>query len=135
MSKRRKAREAALQILYGIDLTDTRPGAAVAAFERYLSEHDPEPFTKTLVLGVCENKGELDEVIRGASHRWRLERMPRVDRNILRLGTFELKHLEDVPRRVTINEMIELAKRFGGEQSSGFVNGVLDKIAQELQKG
>ncbi len=98
------------------------------------SSPDAREFTDTLVRGFGERQEEIDATIRGVSHHWRIERMTRVDRNILRLATCELLLMKDVPRRVTLNEAIELAKRFGSEGSAGFVNGVLDRIATELNK-
>jgi len=93
-----------------------------------------EDFANQLVQGYADNAELIDRTIRNVSQHWRLERMARVDRNILRLGTYELMYLGDVPRRVTLNEAVELAKRFGSEGSAGFVNGVLDRIATDLQK-
>ena len=95
---------------------------------------DVQRFAESLVRGVDEHQGRIDETIRAVSHHWRLERMMRVDRNILRLATYELLERSDIPRRVTLNEAIELAKRFGAEGSPGFVNGVLDRIATDLGK-
>jgi N utilization substance protein B len=84
------------------------------------------------VRGVLDRREELDETIRIASDNWRIERMTRVDRNVLRLGTWELKHRTDVPRAVILDEAIELAKRYGSEESGAFVNGVLNQIADNL---
>ena len=77
---------------------------------------------------------EIDKLIEEHSHNWRLERMQRIDRNVLRIGVFELKQLPDIPRKVTINEAIELAKMFGTEDSAAFINGVLDRIAIAVNK-
>ena len=82
--------------------------------------------------GVLEEREGLDETIRTASENWRIERMTRVDRNVLRLGTWELKHRPDVPRAVILDEAIELAKRYGSEESGAFVNGVLNQVAENL---
>ena len=95
---------------------------------------DARALAESLVRGFEDRRDEVDEAIRAASHHWRLERMARVDRNILRLATSELLVQPDIPRRVTLNEAIELAKRFGAEGSPGFVNGILDRIATELGK-
>jgi len=83
-----------------------------------------------VVRGVVERKGEIDRMIAGASEHWRLERMDRVDRNILRMGVFEIVYCDDIPYKVAINEAIELGKRFGSEDSGGFINGILDRIAK-----
>jgi N utilization substance protein B len=78
--------------------------------------------------------GEIDALLDETSHHWRVERMQRIDRNVLRLGVFELVHLADIPRRVTINEAVELGKAFGNEDSSAFINGLLDRIANQIGK-
>lgn len=95
---------------------------------------DSAQFANDLVRGFGARAGEVDEVIKKSSQNWRLERMSRVDRNVLRLGVYELLALSDVPRKVTLNEAIELAKKFGAEGSASFVNGVLDRIAGDLGK-
>lgn len=135
MGVRRKGREAALQILYAVDVSSLAVADAIADFWRFLGvDEDGREFADALVRGTVAELARIDEIIRGVSQHWRLERMSWVDRNILRLGTYELLCLPDVPRRVTLNEAVELAKRFGTEGSPGFVNGVLDKIAQDLGK-
>ena len=99
----------------------------------------PEPseeqeFANQIVQTYAERQEEVDGLIRSSSHHWRLERMPIVDRNVLRVAIVELQHMTDIPKRVTLNEAVELAKRFGSEGSGAFVNGVLDRIATELGK-
>jgi transcription antitermination protein NusB len=132
---RRKAREAALQVLYQIDLSGEDAERAIALFAEYLAQAEElEPFATELVRGCAAQREAIDAKIREVSRHWRLERMARVDRNVLRLATFELLFMADVPKRVTLNEAVELAKRFGDEDSSSFVNGVLDRIASELDK-
>jgi N utilization substance protein B len=86
------------------------------------------------VLGVHQKRADLDQRIETNSTNWRVDRMARVDRNVLRLAVFELLHRDDVPKRVVLNEAIELAKTFGSEDSSAFVNGILDKIAQGVAR-
>jgi transcription antitermination protein NusB len=138
---RRRARECALQVLYSLDLN---PGwsvdQALAGFWRDFSPEleedksvDPQvvEFADKLVRGTVGHQADLDRIIQGASKNWRLERMARVDRNILRLATYELHHEPDVPAKVVINEAIEVAKRFGTAESPAFVNGLLDRISQE----
>ena len=135
MGTRRKGREAALQMLYQMDVAGVSAEQAVALFWLHLGgTRDGEEFANALVYGFGREALRVDETIRKVSQHWRLERMARVDRNILRLGTYEIIALADVPRRVTINEAVELAKRFGNEASAGFVNGVLDKIASDAGK-
>ena len=132
---RRKAREAALQVLYQMDLTGQTAERALSLYWAHLGVGSgARDFAETLVRGYAAHGDEVDARIRDVSHHWRLERMARVDRNILRLGTCELMQMDDVPRRVTLNEAVELAKRFGRDGSPSFVNGVLDRIASELGK-
>lgn len=97
-------------------------------------EREGADFANAIVRGYEAEQERVDELIRRVSHHWRLERMTRVDRNILRLGVYEFLAWPEIPRRVTLNEAIELAKRFGTETSSSFVNGVLDRIGTDLQK-
>lgn len=135
MGARRRGREAALQILFAVDATgDTFERALREYFQYLASAADGREFAELLVEGYAARADEVDAVIRKVSEHWRLERMPRVDRNVLRLGAYELMYMKDVPRRVTLNEAVELAKRYGGEGSPGFVNGVLDRIASEVEK-
>jgi N utilization substance protein B len=89
---------------------------------------------QTCALPICQHQTALDALIEQHSQNWRIERMQRVDRNVLRLGVFELQHRVDIPRKVTINEAIELAKLFGTEDSAAFINGVLDRIAIAVNK-
>ena len=117
-------------MLYQLDLC----GLDAAAVTRLYWDHlgvaaERDEFANELVVGCAKAQEQLDAKIRSVSKHWRLERMARVDRNIIRLATFELMHLPEIPRRVTLNEAVELAKRFGTGESSAFVNGVLDRIA------
>ena len=135
MGSRRRGREAALQMLYQIDVSGVSPEQAVQSYWAYLcSSREGEEFANRLVRGWAAQREAIDARIRDVSQHWRLERMGWVDRNILRIATYELAALDDVPRRVTLNEAVELAKRFGSEGSAGFVNGVLDRIASDLGK-
>jgi len=137
MGSRRKGREAALRILFYMDVSDASPTQAIKSYWGHLAggeESGEIDFANQLVRAYAEHEGEVDDLIRSASHHWRLERMPIVDRNVLRVAIVELRELEDVPKRVTLNEAVELAKRFGSEGSGSFVNGVLDRIATELGK-
>jgi N utilization substance protein B len=135
MGSRRKAREDAVQMLYQIDLSGEDPERAIALYAEHLAPDEPaSEFASELVRGCSEHRDQIDAKLREVSRHWRLERMARVDRNILRLATFELLWRREIPRRVTLNEAVELAKRFGDEDSPAFVNGVLDRIASELDK-
>jgi N utilization substance protein B len=142
--QRRLGRESALQVLY---LADVNPDLTVAqALARFydlcgagedatpLPEGEAQHFCERLVRGALAAREELDEIIRRHSRNWRLERMSIVDRNVLRLASFELRGCPDVPARVTLNEAVELARRFGSVESSAFVNGILDRIAAETPR-
>jgi N utilization substance protein B len=135
MGARRRGREAALQILFSIDLAGDPVDHVLRDHFAFLAASaEGREYAQLLVRGVHEKSQAIDEMIRKVSEHWRLERMPRVDRNILRLSAYELMFMPEVPRRVTLNEAIELAKRYAGEGSPGFVNGVLDRIASEMGK-
>jgi N utilization substance protein B len=130
---RRTGRAYALQLLYARDgdpSTDVA-GAAASWAEEFDLEVDAtaQAFARDLVAAASASAAQLDELITAASKNWRIERMSRVDRNILRLGACELVAFRAVPVKVVINEAVELAKRFGTAESSAFVNGVLDRIA------
>lgn len=135
---RRRARTYALQVLYALDQGgDDDPAAAVAEyaplFDLELDEASCE-FAAGLVITTRTELGAIDDAIQSASRNWRLDRMSRVDRNILRLATCELGHRPDVPVKVVINEAVELAKRFGTADSASFVNGILDRIAHQIRR-
>jgi N utilization substance protein B len=120
-------------MLFAIDATGSDVDQAISDFWRELpGDAEGREYADQLVRGVREGADKLDERIRAASQNWRLERMARIDRNALRLGTYELLTRTDVPRAVVLDEAVELAKRFGGDESSKFVNGVLDRIADDL---
>jgi len=139
MGSRRTGRELALQALYQHDIAGD-PFAKLAAdlHQRY---HDAEQdeslaFAAELVKAALEHQAELDGLIEGATRNWRMARMAVIDRNILRLGTAQLLHFrEQVPPKVAIDEAIELAKRFGDDESGRFVNGILDRIYRETRDG
>lgn len=133
---RRKAREGALQVLYQLSLNPgLSPELALSQYEASFSKSPPcDEFTRRLVLGVYDNLPDIDALIQKTSEHWRAERMAVVDRNILRLGVYELRYCDDIPTTVTLNEMVELAKEFGADTSSAFINGILDKIASQLDR-
>ena len=134
---RRRARAYGLQILYALDVNEGGdPARAVAEYwELFQLELDPPSveFAERLVTTARTRLAEIDDAIQSASRNWRLDRMSRVDRNILRLATCELRHSPDVPVKVVINEA-ELAKRFGTADSPAFVNGILDRIAHQIRR-
>jgi N utilization substance protein B len=137
---RSSARAAALMALFGADGDDraTANDLVRHLFKEMTGEAEiavePEvrAYAEEIVRGVIAELGAVDGAIRKASTNWRLERMSRVDRNVLRVGTWELLH--DVPRAIAIDEAVELGKRFGSEDSGAFVNGVLDRVATDLGK-
>ncbi|MDO8494434.1 MAG: transcription antitermination factor NusB [Deltaproteobacteria bacterium] len=134
MKNRRKAREYALQLLYQIELSNVEKQEAEKDFWAGVEKPDAEAvaFARALVDGVLAQKQEIDEQIERLATNWRLDRMPFVDKNVLRMAVFELKNHPEIPLKVTLNEAIEIVKTFGAGESSAFINGVLDKIAVEL---
>jgi N utilization substance protein B len=120
-------------MLFAIDATGSDVEQAIGDFWRELpGDAEGREYADQLVRGVRQCLPQLDERIRAASQNWRIERMARIDRNALRLGTYELQTRGEVPRAVILDEAVELAKRFGSDESSKFVNGVLDRIADDL---
>ena len=137
MPSRRRSRQRALQILFLWDARKQPVDEAIDAYyDTLYSEEQParDPFVIDLVRGTVQNAAKIDEQISKHAEHWRMERMPVVDRNILRLGIYEILfgNYEEVPPKVAINEAIELAKSFGGESSGRFINGVLGTIYREL---
>lgn len=129
--RRTRGREVALQTLYQKELNAGVDGRRINAFVRRRLKHTPQllEYTKNLIAGVEARKAELDEKIQAISENWRLDRMPPLDRNILRIGLFEMHYGgEDTPPRVALDEAVELAKRYGTDQSGKFVNGLLDRL-------
>lgn len=152
MGDRRQARELALKLLYQIDVAKVGVDTAIDRFFEAFDAGeplDPPPaftgdrgqpevwspavrsYAEAIVRGVANNQPAIDDHIQAVSTHWRLERMARVDRNLLRLGAYELMYAsDDVPRKVVINEAVEIAKIYGTQESSAFVNGVLDRVAR-----
>ena len=120
-------------MLFALETSGDPIDRVVASYWRE-TPGDPEgrDYADEIARGVASELAQVDEAVRKASTNWRLERMARVDRNVLRLGAWELSHSQAVPRAVILDEAVELAKRFGSEESSAFVNGVLDRIAANL---
>jgi transcription antitermination factor NusB len=138
MRKRTRAREFALQILYQIDITGNNLRDILDTFWKYPEEQDVEPaiqdFAVSLVKGVTDNLSSIDQRIAHYATNWQLKRMAVVDRNILRLASFEILFLSDIPAKVSINEAVDLAKKFSTDEAGKFVNGILDKIKTEKKE-
>jgi N utilization substance protein B len=139
MSNRHLARAVAMQTLYEWDFHHGAKDAAEIVqrnLEEFAPELDEKDFAKDIVTGVMANKAEIDATITKFAPDWPLEKITTVDRNVLRIGTFELMFDEEIPSKVAINEAIELAKTFGGESSGKFVNGVLGAVYRnQTEKG
>lgn len=136
MGTRRRGRECALQLMYMWEYQkDGKFDTNAFWLELPQEEKATRVFAERLIEGVTQNLEHVDQLIKDASTNWRLDRMANVDRNILRLATWELENIEETPLKVVLNEAIELSKRFGSEDSSAFVNGVLDRIGSMLRPG
>jgi N utilization substance protein B len=140
MGIKRQARECALQIIFQLDNVEVPSAAdiddAIAHFFENFDAPDEKAkaMAEAVARGVATERVELDEIVQRHSVRWKIPRMAMVDRNILRLATYELRSDREGPARVVIDEAIEIAKRYGAEQSGAFVNGVLDSVARELHR-
>jgi transcription antitermination factor NusB len=133
MGRRRRARELAIQALFHLEFNPGDPGEGFDLIcENFHARESVRPFSAQLVQGVYENQSDLDSLIISASRNWRLERMARLDKCILRLAAFEFLFMEDIPPKVSIDEAVEMGKKFGGDDSGSFINGVLDKIYNTL---
>ncbi len=143
MSKRRKAREYALQFLYGIDLVALESEArkkqdlfrGLDDFWLGAGEDDPDvkAFAEGLIRGVVEHLEEIDSLIQKAVDKWKLLRMAAIDRNIIRVSAYEILFRKDIPDAVSINEALEIAKRFSTAESAAFINGILDRISKDFK--
>ena len=129
MGRRRQSRETALQLLYALDITRANVGEVLRAgwVEKMLSP-EIRDFTTTLIMGVRERRDEIDAIIQESSTNWSLERIGLVERNILRFAIYELCFLPDIPPNVTINEAVEVAKKYGTKEAPAFINGILDRV-------
>jgi N utilization substance protein B len=150
-SPRRLGREIALSMLFFYEAGEKM--TPESAYELFRRSFDPEgdeelvlgcepgefkralPFARKIYFGVIKHLGRVDEILQTASKNWRLDRMSRVDRNVMRLAAFEMLYLADVPFKVSLNEAIEVGKAFGAEDSGAFINGVLDNVHQMLKSG
>ena len=129
MGNRRKARELVTQILFHMEYNPGNPDKSFELVcENFSAPKSLRTFAKDLVQGICENRNHIDKIIKKASKNWRLERMSRVDRSILRLSVYEMLFVENIPCKVSIDEAVELGKKYGTEESGAFINGVLDNI-------
>lgn len=127
--KRHEAREKALQTLFQLEGTELTMKEAV----EHVMDGGEDNFYTLLVEGTHSNMAAIDEKLKGHLENWSLERLPKIERTILRMAVFELSYMEDAPSRVVMNEAIELSKTFGDDKSSRFVNGVLSKFTDELE--
>ncbi len=132
MTRRSRGREVALQVLYQLEQNTGMPPEDVRRFlaRRLLGDKALCEFTEGLIAGIKEHQPRLDELISQVAENWRMDRMAAIDRNILRLGAYEMLMRPEVPPKVAINEALELAKRYSTAQSSRFVNGILDRLLQ-----
>jgi len=128
---RRKARECAMQLLFAQERGAMRPEALNAFWDDADAPPLARDYAERLVALVAEHQADIDAVIARYAENWTLDRMSRVDRNLLRIAVCELFYVDDVPVRVALDEAIEIAKRFGGDDSGRFVNGILDRVARE----
>ncbi len=132
MTRRSRGREVALQVLYQVEQNPGIPPEEIRRFiqRRLLEDRKLCEFTEGLIAGVKEHQAQIDAMISQVAENWRLDRMAAIDRNILRLGAYEMLFCPEVPAKVAINEALELAKRYSTAQSSRFVNGILDRVLQ-----
>jgi len=134
--KRRKAREYALQILFQQDIRKDKPTATI--LKRFWAEHDVDDevqaFTEEIIKGTYKHLAAINEKIHACAKNWSIDRMAAVDRNVLRMAVYEILYRNDIPTSVTINEAIEIAKKFGTDDSGSFVNGILDSVARMVGK-
>lgn len=134
--KRRKAREYALQILFQLDIAKAKP--SVSILKNFWAEQEPDEemraFAEEVVKGTYKNLEKINGKIRECAKNWSIDRMAAVDRNILRIAVYEMLYRPDIPASVSINEAIEIAKKYGTDESGSFVNGILDSVARTAGK-
>jgi N utilization substance protein B len=142
MGTRRRAREAALQFLFQDDFLDRERSTSAAELDErfgafsllYQVNKKARPYARSLIGGIFDKLDEIDGAIGAHATNWRLERIAATDRNLLRVAIFELLFQDDVPAQVAINEAVEIAKRYGTQESPAFINGVLDAVQQSRQQ-
>jgi N utilization substance protein B len=132
MTRRSRGREVALQVLYQLEQNQEVSDSEIHGFiqRRLLDDRKLSDFTEGLIAGVRAHRTQIDTMISEVAENWRLDRMAAIDRNVLRLGAYEMLFCPEVPAKVAINEALELAKRYSTGQSSRFVNGILDRVLQ-----
>ena len=134
MGQRRNSRELAMQALYYIDLGNEEPIEAYKLFcIHYESDEGMNAFFEEIVEGTLKHKSEIDSHVEKFSNNWKLSRMSGIDRNIIRIAVYEMLYCNDIPSTVTINEAIDIGKKFGTKDSGAFINGILDAISQNLE--
>ena len=134
MGARRKARELALQMLFQHDMSGNKPDMIISTFEELeKSKANTREFAEKIFKGTVEHLASIDEMITAQADNWRLSRMAVVDRNIIRMSVYEFLHENDTPKLVIIDEAIEIAKKFGTQKSSQFINGILDGILKRYK--
>jgi N utilization substance protein B len=133
MGTRRQARELAMQALFYIDMRDNASSQMLESFcDNFSPPKKARPFLLSLVNGVLETSGEIDTLIERFSKNWEIHRMSCVDRNVMRIAVYELLYCEDIPPKVSINEAVDVGKKFGTEESGAFINGIMDSIRDAL---
>ena len=133
MGTRRQARELAMQALFYIDMQDNVSLQMIESFcDNFRPPKKVRPFFLKLVNGVLEVRGEIDTLIERYSKNWKIHRMGCVDRNVMRIAVYELLYCEDIPPKVSINEAVDVGKKFGTEESGAFINGIMDSIRDAL---
>ena len=136
MGSRRQSRELAMQALYYIDMSAYSEEDSLRLFsDNFELSQQSEDFYCRLIQGILRAKLEIDDIIRRFSNNWRLSRMACVDRNVLRIAVFEMLYCGDIPFKVSINEAIDVVKKYGTEESGAFINGILDSIRHALEAG
>ncbi len=134
MPKRRRSRESALRILYQWDIHHEERRDVDCLKINPLGDQGGDDFSDRIVKGVVQYHREIDVLIERYSENWRLNRIAPIDRTVLRMAIYELLYCEDIPAKVTLNEAVELGKEYGSEDSSSFINGILDRILNEVVK-
>ena len=133
MGKRRRSRELALQVLYQLGIAEQDSEGPIDQFRvRSFRDRERDEFSELLIRGVLAHRKEIDQLLKEHSEHWRLDRMAVIDRAILRMATFELLYCEEIPPKVTLNEAIDLGKRYSSEESGSFINGILDQMQKEV---
>lgn len=133
MSRRHRARKIALDVLYRMEIEGCKPEEGLIDYRREMDEKDIADFTERIVTGIVDNMPELDAIINEYADKWSLKRMPMLDRNILRIGVYEMNYEADIPASVTINEAVELANTYSTEDSGRFINGILGKLFKDTE--